>query len=99
MPWRPINDIVIVALDEEEPLDNNPEIQRIVKEGKILLPDKKSIMKITNTGTVIVKSKKCSDQFKVGDKIMFQRFGGDNFYENGRKLRLLRELEINAVFE
>lgn len=99
MTLRPLNDIVIIEIDKDKAIDTNPEVERIVNSGLIILPEKNTVVKISNLGKVLAKGPKCVNEFKVGDRVMFQHFGGVSINRDGKKLRMLRELEINAVIE
>ena len=99
MSLKPLNDNIIIEQDEMEFVDENPEVQRILKEGTIIAPDKNSAIKSANTGTIVSWGDRCNYKYKVGQKIMFGRFGGSNFFHNDKKYRMLKEWELLAIYE
>lgn len=67
--------------------------------GLIVLPEDNSIEKISPCARVIDKGEKCKGDFKIGDRVIIQRFFDKPFYiEKGEKrLRVIREHYIHAV--
>lgn len=101
MAIRVLNDNVLIKLDEDEFQDSNPEVNRILKEGKLVLPEayEGAIKKISHSGEIVTYGDACKYKFKVGQKVYIKPFGGINFDLNGEKLRVIQELEILAVVE
>lgn len=90
MPLRPLNDTIIVEPDP------------IVKyDGLLVLPDKNSEEKISPFATIVSCGSKCHYDFKVGQRIVMDRFFDKpmNFEYEGKKYRFIKEHYIHAVLE
>ena len=83
--------------------DDNPEVIRIAKEGKIILPDKNSIQKRSNIGVILSCGPGCKYKFKPGQTVMIDRWVNETdaayYYWEDRRVRFLREQDITAVVE
>lgn len=100
MVLRPLNDNIIIEPDPDlEAVDNNLAVVNAVKSGLIVLPDKNSVMKSSNTGTVVSWGSRCHYKWKTGDKIMFARFGGAKFEHQGKKYRMIKEWEVLVIYD
>ena len=94
MRLRPINDTVIV---EPDPI--------LKHEGLIVLSDKNSVEKISPYATVVSWGNKCTNHFKVGQKILLPTVNSPeyetplNFIIDNKKYRMIRERLINAIIE
>ena len=101
MPLRPLNNSIFVELDENDYVDSNPDVVRIAKEGKIILPESNSLEKMANTGKIISWGEECKYKgfFMVGKRVLIKRYGGSNFYHEGKKLRVLLEDELLAIYD
>jgi len=98
---RVLNDFVLVEPDPNHFVADNPEIERIVSEGLIKLPDNNSLEKRSASGSVVSCGPKCHYDFKVGQKVYYGQWGSYSFYHfiNGKKLRFFSEHEIIAAEE
>jgi co-chaperonin GroES (HSP10) len=102
MKLRMLNDTVLVRLDaESEVQSDNPEIERIIKEGIIKLPDNVQgfYMKSPRRGEVVTIGPDVKQQVRPGDRIIFTRFGGVPFKWEEEELRMMREYEVLAKEE
>ena len=100
MGFRPLNDMVVIEQDPDlEAVDNDMKVVNAVKSGLILLPEKNSVMKSSNTGTIVSWGRECRYKWNVGDRIMFGRFGGSKIRYEDKEYRVLKEWELIAVFE
>ena len=95
---KPIGNTVLIKQNDNEYVDNNPEVARILKEGILVAPDHNTLTKSSNTGTVIRTGSECNYGYD-GKKVIFSRFRGVPYYDEGVKYRLLREHELLAVID
>jgi chaperonin GroES len=92
---RPLGDRVVVERDEAE--------ERTA--GGIVLPDKAK--EKINRGKVIAvgdgrwddKGNRVPMQVKTGDRVLFSKYGGDDFKPEEEEYLLIRETDILAVIE
>lgn len=100
MILRPLNDNVIIEQDPDmEAVDNDVRTVNALKSKLIVLPEKNSVMKSSNTGTIMSWGSRCHYKWKTGQRIMFARFGGAKFNHEGKEYRMLKEWELLAIFE
>ncbi len=91
---QPLGDRVVIERDESEE----------VTAGGIVLPDaakdKPARGKVLSIGDgrVLKDGKRVALQVKVGDRVVFNSYAGEEFKVGERKLILMREEEILAVF-
>ena len=90
MPWRPMNDTIFI---EPDPIEKY--------QGLIIAPEKNSIEKISSYGTIISWGSKCNHKFKVGQRVMIDRFKDKPQYLEceGKKYRIIKEHYLHAVLE
>lgn len=90
------------------PLGDRVLVEPIAAESKtvsgIIIPDtakeKPQEGKIVAIGTgKIVGDKKVPLEVKVGDKVMFSKYGGDEIKVEGKELKILQESDILAIIE
>ncbi len=92
---QPLGDRVVVERDESEE----------VTAGGIVLPDtakdKPARGKIVSVGDgrLLDDGSRAPFQVKVGDRVLFSSYAGDEFRINDRELMLLREEDILAIIE
>ena len=94
MKVRPLGDRILV-----EPL----EAEQKTASG-IIIPDtakeKPQQGKVVAIGSgKMVGDKKVPLEVKVGDKVMFSKYGGDEIKVEGKELKILQESDILAVIE
>jgi chaperonin GroES len=95
MKIRPLHDRVIVKREEEE--RKSP--------GGIVIPDTAAEKPIRGKVVAVGKGKVLEDgkvrplDVKVGDKILFGKYGGNEVKVDGEELLVLREEDIMAVIE
>lgn len=101
MLLRPLNDSIILEPEPEEYVDVSPEVEKALKEGKILLPEKYETFfkKVAMRGTVISCGDKCRYNWKYGDKVIYGRFCGAPLPVKDKKYRVIREYEALAKEE
>jgi len=91
---QPLGDRVVVERDESE----------TVTAGGIVLPDtakdKPTRGKIVSVGDgrLLENGKRTALQVKVGDRVLFSSYAGEQFKLADRELLLMREEDILAVF-
>ena len=91
---QPLGDRVVVERDESE----------TVTSGGIVLPDtakdKPTRGKVINVGEgrLLDNGKRNPLQVKVGDRVLFTSYAGEQFKLGDRELLLMREEDILAVF-
>ena len=92
---QPLGDRVVVERDESE----------TVTSGGIVLPDtakgKPTRGKVINVGEgrLLDNGKRSPLQVKVGDRVLFTSYAGEQFKLGDRELLLMREEDILAVFK
>ncbi len=90
---RPLGDRVVVEREESEE----------VTAGGIVLPDtakdKPARGKVVSVGDgrLLKDGKRAPFQVKVGDRVVFTSYGGDEFKLGERQLLLMREEDILAI--
>jgi chaperonin GroES len=95
MKIRPLHDRVIVKREEEE--RKSP--------GGIVIPDTAAEKPIRGKVVAVGKGKVLEDgkvrplDVKVGDRILFGKYGGNEVKVDGEELLVLREEDIMAVIE
>ena len=95
MKIRPLHDRVIVKREEEE--RKSP--------GGIVIPDTAAEKPIRGKVIAVGKGKILEDgkvrplDVKVGDKILFGKYGGNEVKVDGEELLVLREEDVMAVIE
>jgi len=95
MKIRPLHDRVIVKREEEE--RKSP--------GGIVIPDTAAEKPIRGKVVAVGKGKILEDgkvrplDVKVGDRILFGKYGGNEVKVDGDELLVLREEDIMAVIE
>lgn len=95
MKIRPLHDRVIVKREEEE--RKSP--------GGIVIPDTAAEKPIRGKVIAVGKGKVLEDgkvrplDVKVGDRILFGKYGGNEVKVDGDELLVLREEDIMAVIE
>ncbi len=92
---QPLGDRVVVEREESE----------TVTAGGIVLPDtakdKPTRGRVISVGDgrLLDDGTRAAFQVKVGDRVLFSSYAGDNFKLGARELLLLREEDILAVIE
>lgn len=102
MKLRMLNDTVLVRPDtEHEAVTGNVEIDRIVNEGLIQIPEiaQGFLKKTPMRGNVITVGPDIKQNISPGDRIIFTRFGGVPFTWKEETLRMMREYEVLAKEE
>ena len=95
MKIRPLHDRVIVKREDEE--RKSP--------GGIVIPDTAAEKPIRGKVVAVGKGKILEDgkvrplDVKVGDKILFGKYGGNEVKVDGEELLVLREEDVMAVIE
>jgi len=90
---RPLDNRVVVQRDEDE--ERTP--------GGIVLPDKakqktkRGKVTFVGPGKLNKDGQRIPTQVKVGDHILFSKFGGDEFEVDEQELLLIREDDILAI--
>ena len=93
MKFQPLGDRVVIEREEAEK----------VTAGGIVLPDSAKDKPTRGTvvsvgeGRLLKDGKRIPLQVKVGDRVLFSAYGGDNFKLRDRELVLMREEDILAI--
>jgi hypothetical protein len=100
---RVLNDYLIIKPDLYEPSDESPEINRIIKEGTLIVPEQNSIMKRSPFATVVSAGPRCEYSFKSGQRVLIDRWFDEKdtsyFTWRGDRYRFIAEHYILAVEE
>jgi len=92
---RPLHDRLIVRrLDEEETTKGGIIIPDTAKEK----PQEAEVIAVGN-GKVLEDGKKLPLDVKVGDKILFSKYSGNDIKIDGEEYLILREDDIQAIVE
>ncbi|MCK4312462.1 MAG: co-chaperone GroES [Candidatus Cloacimonetes bacterium] len=90
MKLKPLDDRVVIELKEEFAEKNV---------GGIIIPDtakeKPQIAEILAVGT----DEELKKLVKVGDKIIFSKYGGDDFDLEGKKVKIISRSDILAIIK
>ena len=95
MKIRPLQDRILVQ----------PILEKEVRKGGIIIPDsakEKPIegrVKAVGEGKVGEDGKRVKPDVKVGDKVLYSKYGGTELKLDGEDLLLMREDDILAVVE
>ncbi len=89
--FKPLGDRVLI-----KPL----EAQEVTKSG-IIIPDsakeERSEGKVIATGSGIVKGKKYEFSVKVGDKVLYGKYSGEEVKIDGKEFKIVKEEDILGV--
>lgn len=96
MHLKVLNNNILIRQDEDEFRGENPEIVRILKEGRIVLPEKyeTAFKKVASTGTIVSWGSRCEYEYKKGDRVYFKPFAGINLETDEEKLRVVSEWDL-----
>jgi chaperonin GroES len=95
MTLKPIGDKIIVEVVDE------PEKSA----GGILLPDtakeksQRGKVIAIGSGRVLDNGQKVAPEVKVGDVVVYAKYGGTEFKMDGKELMILSERDIHAIVE
>ena len=101
MALRPLNDNLIIIPSKEEYVDDNPEIIRILNEGKITIPEKFQglLKKSPMSGEIVSWGSRCHYPYKTGQTILFRRYSGAPITIEKKKYRVINENDVLAKEE
>lgn len=99
MKIRPMNRTLVILPEGMSASVDNPEVARIIEEGKILLPEHNTIMKISDHAKVVRAAKDCHYPYLKNQRICWKQFNGVDYVEDGVKYKLIKEWDINFVYE
>lgn len=102
MRIRPLNDTVIVEPETEMvAIDESQKVLDAVNKGLILLPDKNSMMKISNKARVISYGPGCEYKFKPNQTIIYDQFADSPVWhiDGKNRYRFIKYHYISAVYE
>lgn len=92
---RPLHDRLIVKrLDEEEKTKGGIIIPDSAKEK----PQEAEVLAVGN-GKVLDDGKKVPLEVKVGDKVLFSKYSGNEIKVDGEEYLILREDDVQAIVE
>ncbi|MSR57465.1 MAG: co-chaperone GroES [Planctomycetaceae bacterium] len=92
MQLKPLDDRVVV-----EPVD-----AETTTAGGIVLPDtakekpQRGKVKATGPGRLLESGVRCQMSIKVGDEVLFSKYGGTDIEVEGKDVKILRESDILA---
>lgn len=101
---RVLNDRVVI---KEDPIDWHndvgsgltTDVTNALKDGKLVIPDTAEFYakKYPCTGVVQNLGKACTDELKIGDRVIFARMGVLRMEVNGEKIAICTIHDIHAV--
>lgn len=95
MTLRPLGDrIVVKAIEEEERTQGGIYLPDTAKEK----PQQGEVIAV-GTGRVLENGQKVQPEVKVGDRIIFAKYGGTEVKLDGQEYLILRESDVLAVVE
>lgn len=95
MKVRPLHDRILVErVEEEEKTKSGIYIPDAAKEK----PQKGKVVAVGD-GKVNDKGERVKLDVKVGDAVLFQKYGGDEIKVDGKELIIMREEDVLAVIE
>lgn len=99
MKLRAFGRKVIVKPDPDEFVSHSPEITRILKEGKIIIPDayQGALKKVSCTGIIISLGSECRYGLKEGDRVLYGRFSYERVGEELDSLRIVWEEDVHGL--
>lgn len=95
MPLKPLEDRVVVRPDESEE----------VTAGGIVLPDKakekqqRGSVVAVGPGKLLDSGERAVPAVKVGDKVLFGKYAGNEIKVDGEELKIMRESDLLAKLE
>lgn len=99
MKIRPMNRTLVILPEEPMASVDNPEVARIIKEGTIVLPEHNTVMKISDHAKVVRASNDCVYPYLKNQRICWKQFNGVDYEEGGVKYKLIKEWDVNFVYE
>lgn len=92
---RPLQDrLIIKRLSEEEKTAGGIIIPDSAKEK----PQEGEVVAVGN-GKILDDGKKCPLEVKVGDKVLFSKYSGNEIKVDGQEYLIMKEEDIQAVVE
>jgi chaperonin GroES len=96
MQLKPLNDRVVVKpLDEKETTKSGIVIPETVEKER---PEKGEVI-AAGPGKMLDNGSRAMLSVKVGDKILFKKYGPDEFKVDGQKFLVVAEEDILAIIE
>lgn len=102
MDLRPLKKTLIIRCEEGLiPVDLNPKVTEAVRNGLILLPDKNTLMKLSDHAYVVRAADDCIYPYKKGQRICYNQFFDEPLWHwyKGKKYRIIKEWYIHWVYE
>lgn len=94
MTLRPLGDRVVIKKTEKE--EN-------ISKGGLVLPssakEEQSIAEVIAVSADIAKDEKRADQIKVGDRVIYAKYAGNEFELDGEKVIVVKYTDLLAVVE
>jgi len=94
-----MNKTLIILPEELTPQTDNPEVDRILREGKIVLPEHNTIMKVSDHAKVVRASNDCKYPYLKNQRICYKQFNGIPYEEENVKYRIIKEWDVLFVYE
>ena len=92
---RPLHDrLIIKRLTEEEKTAGGIIIPDSAKEK----PQEGEVVAVGN-GKILEDGKKCPLEVKVGDKVLFSKYSGNEIKVDGQEYLIMKEEDVQAVVE
>lgn len=98
---RPLNRTLVIECEEDLiPVDLSPTVINAVKSGLIVLPDKNTLMKLSDHAKVVRAANDCHYPYLKGQRICYDQFRDSPVWyrHNGKKYRLIKEWYIRWVY-
>lgn len=104
MRIRPLNDTVIIDADGELiPIADDKKVTDVLTRGLIILPDKNTLMKLSDRAKVMSYGPKCYYKFTPGQEIIYDQFADTPVWymdsQDEKRYRIIKYHYIKAVFE
>ena len=91
---------MLLKPDPREIMCKNPEIERIINEGLIKLPEANSLEKVSSWGTIVAMGPKCYSGLREGNRVRISKnleSASPYWYiENGVKYRWVKESDLDV---
>lgn len=97
MLLRPLNDTLVIKLDENEWFGSYKAVG-VLTRGTIIAPDYNTMKKKASTGKILSWGRYCLDKYRVGQRVMFRR-PSIPIYIEGQEYRLIVERQLLLSYE
>lgn len=102
MRLRPLNDTVIIEPDlTAMAVDDSQVVLDAVNRGLIIIPEKNTVLKISNKAKVVSYGPRCDYKFTTGQEIIYNQFADTPVWVTieDQRYRLIKYHYVSAVYE